>query len=39
LESPSLRAEIRSHNKKYVKEFYIESVAEKYLSIFQEAVA
>jgi len=39
LESPSLRAEIRSHNKEYVKEFYIESVAEKYLSIFQEAVA
>ena len=39
LKSPSLRAEIRSHNKEYVKEFYIESVAEKYLSIFQEAVA
>ena len=39
LESPSLRAEIRSHNKEYVKEFYIDSVAEKYLSIFQEAVA
>ena len=39
LKSPSLRAEIRSHNKKYVKEFYIESVAQKYLSIFQEAVA
>ena len=39
LNSPSLRAGIRSHNKEYVKEFYIESVAEKYLSIFQEAVA
>jgi len=39
LESPSLRTEIRSYNKEYVKEFYIESVAEKYLSIFQEAVA
>jgi glycosyltransferase involved in cell wall biosynthesis len=37
--SPSLRAEIRSHNKEYVKGFYIGSVAEKYLSIFQEAVA
>jgi len=39
LNSPALRADIRSHNKEYVKEFYIGSVAEKYLSIFQEAVA
>ena len=39
LKSPSLRAEIGSHNKEYVKEFYIGSVAQKYLSIFQEAVA
>jgi glycosyltransferase involved in cell wall biosynthesis len=39
LRSPSLRAEIRSHNMEYVKGFYIGSVAEKYLSIFQEAVA
>jgi N-acetyl-alpha-D-glucosaminyl L-malate synthase BshA len=39
LKSPTLRADIRSHNKEYVKEFYIGSVAEKYLSIFQEAVA
>jgi glycosyltransferase involved in cell wall biosynthesis len=39
LKSPSLRAGIRSHNKEYVKEFYIESVAQKYLSIFQEAAA
>ncbi len=38
LKSPSLRAEIRSHNKEYVKEFYIGSVAQRYLSIFQEAV-
>jgi len=39
LKAPPLRADIRSHNKEYVKEFYIGSVAEKYLSIFQEAVA
>jgi glycosyltransferase involved in cell wall biosynthesis len=39
LESPSLRADIRSHNKEYVKEYYIENVAEKYLSIFREAIA
>ena len=39
LKSPALRAEISSHNKEYVKEFYIGSVAQKYLSIFQEAVA
>ncbi len=39
LKSSSLRAEIRSHNKEYVKEFYIERVAQRYLSIFQEAVA
>jgi glycosyltransferase involved in cell wall biosynthesis len=38
LNSPSMRAEIGSHNKEYVKNFYIESVAEKYLSIFREAV-
>jgi hypothetical protein len=34
-----LRADIRSHNKEYVKEYYIENVAEKYLSIFREAIA
>ena len=39
LKSPALRADIRSNNKEYVKEFYIGSVAEKYLSIFQEAIA
>lgn len=38
LKSPSLRAEIRSHNKEYVKEFHIGHVAEKYLSIFREAI-
>ena len=39
LKSPGLLAEIRSHNKEYVKEFYIGSVAEKYLGIFQEAMS
>lgn len=39
LKFSSLRAEIRSHNKEYAKGFYIENVAEKYLSIFQEACA
>jgi len=39
LKSPTLMAEIRSHNKEYAKEFHIGHVAEKYLSIFQEAVA
>lgn len=39
LGSPSLRADIRSHNKEYIKEFYIGKVAEKYLSIFREAVS
>ncbi len=39
LGSPSLRADIRSHNKEYIKEFYIEKVAEKYLSIFREAIS
>ena len=38
LKSPSLSADIRSHNKEYVKEFYIGSVAEKYISIFDEVV-
>jgi len=39
LNSDSLRAEVRAHNKNYVKEFYIEHVAEKYISIFNEVAA
>jgi glycosyltransferase involved in cell wall biosynthesis len=39
LRSPTLRDEIRAHNKDYVRRFYIENVAERYLSIFREAAA
>ena len=39
LHSKNLRTEISAHNKTYVKDFYIESVAGKYLSIFQEAIS
>jgi L-malate glycosyltransferase len=37
--SKPLRMEIRAHNKVYVKEFYIEHVAEKYISIFNEVAS
>jgi len=37
LRSPSLRLDVRAHNKQYVREFYIGNVAEKYLSIFRDA--
>jgi glycosyltransferase involved in cell wall biosynthesis len=37
--SKPLRMEIRAHNKNYVKEFYIEHVAEKYISIFNEVAS
>lgn len=37
LVGPTLRSEIRAHNKAYVRNFYIENVAERYLSIFREA--
>jgi len=39
LRSPTLRMEMGAHNKKYVQEFYIGNVAEKYLSIFREAIS
>jgi glycosyltransferase involved in cell wall biosynthesis len=39
LNSKPLRMEIRAHNKNYVKEFYIEHVAEKYISIFNEVAS
>ena len=39
LNSEPTRTEIRAHNKKYVKEFYIEHVAEKYISIFNEVAS
>lgn len=38
LASATLQEEIRAHNKEYVRNFYIESVAERYLSIFQETL-
>jgi glycosyltransferase involved in cell wall biosynthesis len=37
--SATLREEMRSHNKRYAAEFYIANVAERYLTIFREAVA
>jgi glycosyltransferase involved in cell wall biosynthesis len=39
LVSQALRSEIRAHNKEYVRNFYIENVAQRYLSIFREAAA
>jgi glycosyltransferase involved in cell wall biosynthesis len=39
LNSKPLRMEIRAHNKNYVKEFYVEHVAEKYISIFNEVAS
>jgi glycosyltransferase involved in cell wall biosynthesis len=39
LNDSGVRAEISAHNRNYVKEFYIENVAQKYLDIFKEAVA
>jgi glycosyltransferase involved in cell wall biosynthesis len=36
LGSQSLRMEIGVHNKNYIKEFYIDNVTEKYISIFKE---
>ena len=39
LNSEPSRMEIRDHNKNYVKEFYIEHVAEKYISIFKEVAS
>jgi glycosyltransferase involved in cell wall biosynthesis len=39
LNSGPLRMEIGAHNKNYVKEFYIEHVADRYISIFDEVVA
>ena len=39
LSSQDMRSEISAHNRSYVKEFYIDNVAEKYLSIFQEAIS
>jgi hypothetical protein len=34
-----MRTEIRAHNKKYVKEFYIEHVADRYIAIFNEVAS
>jgi glycosyltransferase involved in cell wall biosynthesis len=39
LNSNPLRMDICAHNKNYVKEFYIEHVAEKYISIFNEVAS
>jgi glycosyltransferase involved in cell wall biosynthesis len=39
LNSNPLRMAIRAHNKNYVKGFYIEHVAEKYISIFNEVAS
>jgi L-malate glycosyltransferase len=39
LSSQNMRSEISAHNRSYVEEFYIDNVAEKYLSIFQEAIS
>jgi glycosyltransferase involved in cell wall biosynthesis len=36
---PSLREEMRAHNKTYVRKFHIGSVAERYLDIFREAAS
>jgi L-malate glycosyltransferase len=39
LNSEPMRTEIRAHNKNYVKEFYIEHVADRFISIFDEVVS
>ena len=39
LNSGPMRTEIRAHNKKYVKEFYIEHVADRYIAIFNEVAS
>ena len=39
LNSNPLRSVIGAHNKNYVKEFYIEHVAEKYITIFNEVAS
>jgi glycosyltransferase involved in cell wall biosynthesis len=39
LNSNPLRMEIGAHNKNYVKEFYIEHAAERYISIFNEVAS
>ena len=39
LHSEPARTEIRDHNRKYVKEFYIEHVAERYIAIFNEVAS
>lgn len=38
LDSDSARERISDYNKIYVKEFYIENIADKYISIFREVV-
>ncbi|MCP2500359.1 MAG: glycosyltransferase family 4 protein [Deltaproteobacteria bacterium] len=39
LNSNPLRTEIGAHNKNYVKAFYIEHIADRYISIFNEVVS
>jgi len=39
LESKTLRTEISAYNSDYAKEFYIDNVADKYISIFREVVS